>query len=329
MNTGAGLSSMTLARSNKMNSQELSTMLYAQISMVVELSQLLLHVWAIVSAPPLCSGVRKADMFKLAKKEAANMGIYIYRLLDLQRGLFSRTKISNASAGRLAVADFRCSGTWDIGAISYSVPNYLETDNPSMRVLCNNTPQTRHAIKAQKLGDEVMIRVPRAALATHISEMPFLDIGGKRLSIVVVPPNKEYQLSEPPKFQGKEYPKDGVKVINGEISWNEGGNRITRGIAVEAQKAKSMIPDAENNIVKAGPNGAIFVRLASSPITTLPDLKFEDMDDVATINNLPFSVDPAVRDMLFPWVRCSDREWGQGGTYYIILNMDKSQLFLI
>ncbi|KAG8679652.1 hypothetical protein FRC09_018823 [Ceratobasidium sp. 395] len=190
-----------------------------------------------------------------------------------------------------------------------------------MRVMLNNTQQTRHAIKAQKLGDEVMIRVPRAASATHTSEMPFLDIGGKRLSIVVLPPHKEYRLGKPPTFQGKEYPKDGVKVINGEISWNEGSNRITRGIAVEAQKAKSMIPDAENNIVKAGPNGAIFVRLASSPITTLPDLKFEDMDDVATINNLPFSVDPAVRDMLFPWVRCSDREWGQGGFDWPFYNL--------
>ncbi|KAG8679643.1 hypothetical protein FRC09_018828, partial [Ceratobasidium sp. 395] len=187
-----------------------------------------------------------------------------------------------------------------------------------MRVMLNNTQQTRHAIKAQKLGDEVMIRVPRAALATHISEMPFLDIGGRRLSIVVVPPHKEYKLGKPARFQGKEYPKDGVKVINGEISWSEGSNRITRGIAVEAKKAKSMVPNADNDIVQAGPNGAIFVRLASSPVTTLPDMKFEDMDDVATINNLPFNVDPAVRDMLFPWVRCHDREWSNGGAYYVI-----------
>jgi hypothetical protein len=143
------------------------------------------------------------------------MGAYVYRPIDLARGLFSRTKISDSSAARSAIADYRCSGTMDVATISYSVPNYLETPNPAIRVMLNNTKQVRHAIKAQRIGDEVMIRVPRAAAATHTSEMPFLDIGGKLLSLVVLPPHREYLLGEGFNFQGHDYPKDGVKVING------------------------------------------------------------------------------------------------------------------
>jgi hypothetical protein len=143
------------------------------------------------------------------------MGAYVYRPIDLTRGLFSRTKISNASAARSAIADYRCSGTLDVATISYSVPNYLITPDPALRVMLNNTKQVRHAIKAQRIGDEVMIRIPRAATATHISELPFLDIGGKLLSLVVLPPHKEYLLDQGFQFQDQEYPKDGVKVING------------------------------------------------------------------------------------------------------------------
>ncbi|KAG8718990.1 hypothetical protein FRC08_003912 [Ceratobasidium sp. 394] len=244
-------------------------------------------------------------------KSAANRGTYVYKPLDLQRGLFARSKISDASAGRIAVADFRCSGTWDVATISYSVPNYLESPDPAIRVLLNRVKQTRHIIKAQKDGDEVTLRVPRAASADHISEMPFLDIGGKKLSIVILPPHKAYRLGDSFTYQGKEYQKDGVKIINGELSWTSGGTLGKRGIAVERREAASMILDAEDNIVKAGEKGAIFIRLASSAATALPGLKFERMEDVATVNNLPFGVDPTVRDMVFPWVKCSDRKWGQ------------------
>jgi len=252
---------------------------------------------------------------------ATNMGTYVYRPLDLQRGLFARSKISDASAGRIATADFRCSGTWDVATISYSVPGYLVTKNPAIRVMLNNVKQTRHTIKAERLGDEVMIRVPRAASADHTSEMPFLDIAGKRLSIVVLPAHREYRLGDGFKYQGKDYQKDGVKIINGELSWTKGGTSHKRGIAVESRTATGMILDADNNIVKAGPNGAIFVRLASSIPTSLPGLTFDHMEDAATINELPFNVNPAVRNMVFPWVRCSDREWGQGGFDWEFYNL--------
>ncbi|KAG8745036.1 hypothetical protein FRC10_009010 [Ceratobasidium sp. 414] len=241
----------------------------------------------------------------------ANMGTYVYKPLDLQRGLFARFKISDASAGRIAIADFRCSGTLDVATISYSVPNYLVTPNPALRLMLNNTEQTRNKIKAQRLGDEVMIRVPRAASADHTSEMPFLDIAGKRLSIVVLPPHREYILNEGFKYQDCDYQKDGVKIINGELIWSLYNMEHRRGINVPAKTATSMITDADWNRVRAGPNGAIFVRLASSTATGLPGLKFELMDDVATVNTLPFNVDPEARDMVFPWVKCSDREWGR------------------
>ncbi|QRW09078.1 hypothetical protein RhiLY_08077 [Ceratobasidium sp. AG-Ba] len=259
--------------------------------------------------------------------ESTRSLLRVWDILMARKGYFIRYKISNASAGRIVVADFRCSGTWDVATISYSVPNYLETANPAMRIMLNNVKQTRHTIKAQRLGDEVMIRVPRAKLADHISEMPFLDIAGKKLSIVVLPPHKEYILGEAFKYMNRDYAADGVKVINGGSHLLDltidliclTGNNVTRGIAVTARQAASMIP--KSRIVKAGSNGAIFIRLASSMQTSMPGLKVDDMDDIATINTVPFRTDPAVRDMIFPWVACKDREWGQGGFDWPFYNL--------
>ncbi|KAG8684668.1 hypothetical protein FRC08_013564, partial [Ceratobasidium sp. 394] len=243
------------------------------------------------------------------------MGTYVYKPVDLSRGRFTRHKISNASAGRIAVADYRCSGSLDVATISYSVPGYHVTPNPAIRIMLNNTKQIRSVIRAEKLGDEVKILIPRADTAEHISEMSFLDIGGKVLSIVVLPPRKEYLLGEGFRYQNYDYQKDGVKVINGELSWDAKAGRVTRGIAIDTQKAASMIPDAIDNIVKAGEKGAIFVRFESSITTTLPGLRYRNMDDVATINSLPFTAQPAARDLVFPWVACRDRPWAKPGTF--------------
>lgn len=146
------------------------------------------------------------------------MGTYVYKPCDLLCGQFTRHKISDDSAGRIAIADYRCSGTLDVATISYSVPNYLVTPNPALRILLNNTKYTRRAIKAQRLRDEVMIRVPHAVSAGYTSEIPLIDIAGKRLSIVVLPPHREYQLGTGPECEGYQYQADGVKVINGQFS---------------------------------------------------------------------------------------------------------------
>lgn len=240
------------------------------------------------------------------------MGTYVYKPVDLERGLFTRTKISDASAGRIALADYRCSGTVDVATISYSVPNYLVTPDPALRVMLNNRQNTRHAMKAQLLGDEVMIRVPRAATAEYKNEMRFIDIGGKKLSIVVLPPHQEYVLGKGFKYQGKDYGPDGVKVINGKLTWTTPNGTVTRGIAVDRHKTESLIPNATGGIVKACDKGAIFIRLESSITTSAPGLKFDNMVDLATDNLLPPVADHAARDITFPWVACNEREWGKG-----------------
>ncbi|KAF8600871.1 hypothetical protein BDV93DRAFT_558972 [Ceratobasidium sp. AG-I] len=245
-----------------------------------------------------------------------NQGTYVYKPIDLERGLFSRFKISDGSAGRIAVADYRCSGTLDVATITYSVPGYHEIKDPAqraVRIMHNNTSYTRRAIRTQLLEDEVMIRVPRAVSATFTSEIPFLDIGGKLLSLVVLPPYREYLLGKGKKYQGKYYDADGVKVINGDLTWeSSSGKTVTRGIAVDRYKSECMIPDITSGIVKACDKGAIFIRIASSIDTATPGLKFDNMADVATVNRLPSNADPAARDVTFPWVRCSDRPWGKG-----------------
>lgn len=85
-----------------------------------------------------------------------------------------------------------------------------------------------------------------------------------------------------------------------------------------------MIPNSPDHIVKAGEAGAIFIRLASSISTSLQDLKYDNMHDVAIRNCLPPSADTVVRDIKFPWVKCEDRAWAPDGSTYIISSVETS-----
>ncbi|KAJ1304646.1 hypothetical protein OPQ81_005787 [Rhizoctonia solani] len=162
-----------------------------------------------------------------------------------------------------------------------------------------------------------MIRVPNPPTANYTSEMPFLDIAGKRLSIVVLPPQQDYILGSRFECQHKitNDERDGVKVINGKLIWTakKDGKSYERGIAVDPQKAESMVLDAKDNIVTAGPNGAIFIHLAPSKDNPWNGENFTEIGQVKAVNCFPDShaVDPTVCDLEFPWVPCNARTWAQ------------------
>lgn len=88
----------------------------------------------------------------------------------------------------------------DFATISYSVPGYFESPNPSINVFLSTF------ITAEKLGEEVLFRVPRPASAWFVDSAEFLDVAGRKLTLVVVPPNTTYQVAG----------GDGLKVIAGQ-----------------------------------------------------------------------------------------------------------------
>lgn len=60
-------------------------------------------------------------------------------------------------------------------------------------------------ITAEKLGEEVLFRVPAPTSTKLVDEVDFLDVSSRKLTLVVVPPDTKYKVAE----------GDGLKIIMG------------------------------------------------------------------------------------------------------------------
>jgi aldos-2-ulose dehydratase len=182
----------------------------------------------------------------------------------------------------------------DIATISYSVPGYFESPNPSINVFFST------GILADKLDEEVSFRVTRAGSTRFKTEMEFLDVSGRKMSLVVLPPG--FSLSVQNNVSG-------VKVMAGTVHWFDAeSNRHERVPATRPFTAESMIVRADR--LESGEEGAIFVHFKPSASSGTPP--FSSMEQLKAHNLFPPYVSDDVQGMTFPWVKCQDRPWAHG-----------------
>ncbi|XOF33077.1 MAG: FG-GAP repeat domain-containing protein [Candidatus Electrothrix sp. YB6] len=64
-------------------------------------------------------------------------GVYCYKAIDLQNGVFVKWHITQDSAARIALADFNGDGRLDFATMGYWVPGYYQTEQPEIVVFRN------------------------------------------------------------------------------------------------------------------------------------------------------------------------------------------------
>ena len=81
-------------------------------------------------------------------------GVFYYKAVDVQKGLFLKWRIATESAARIAVADFDGDGRLDFATIGYSVAGYFEATDPKIMVYYNRfAPPARGSAQATSEGE--------------------------------------------------------------------------------------------------------------------------------------------------------------------------------
>lgn len=71
-----------------------------------------------------------------------HQGVYYYKAIDVEQGLFERWRVSSASAARIAVGDFDGDGRLDFATTGYYTPGYFLCDNSQTNVYFNRFGKT-------------------------------------------------------------------------------------------------------------------------------------------------------------------------------------------
>ncbi|CAF1283973.1 unnamed protein product [Rotaria sp. Silwood1] len=243
------------------------------------------------------------DEFLVALRgPSPNQGVYFYKSIDLSRGLFNKWKVSGDSAARIAVADYDNDKLLDFATISYNVPGYYRSENPSINVFYNrftqNKPQAEKEMQVMKQNNDLLFKVPRPNEASQYQELPFITIDGIRLSLAIVPPHSSRQVDN----------NTYIKVLSGIIIWTDSSNQsyepanYSRTIFCEPRTVAPLKIHSDNRRIRTESEGALLI-IFKTRNDTNPIHQVGDMKNMIIENSLPEYCPEETRQLDFEFIR--------------------------
>ncbi|KAF7589483.1 hypothetical protein BBP40_004237 [Aspergillus hancockii] len=226
-----------------------------------------------------------------------NKGIYCYKPVDLEKGIFAKWQIVQESSGRCAVGNFCGNSKSDIASISYNVKDYYQEARPEVTLYRNEANQ-RHRSDARIVGtvwgNEGMVYIPDP---TKIGEEPvtrdLIEVAKFRIRVEVYPPRGKIPVKE----------EEGIKPLYGVLCDTDGEVKPLGGRPFPARESLTTSSDhlSVNTTI-----GAVILRL--TPLAHGSD-DWTKVDDVPVKNIFDLSdVGLETPDMNF--VRVRDTWWG-------------------
>ncbi|PSK36624.1 aldos-2-ulose dehydratase-like protein [Elsinoe australis] len=238
-------------------------------------------------------------------------GIMYYKAIDVQKGLFSKWKITPESSARIAIGDFSGTGRLDLVSMGYNVKLYYEEPQPVVTLHLNNTiapavERVESQIITTAWDGEGMTYLPlptsdptdpkRIKRFRHAEKLDLLDVAGYRVSVEILPFNSTTSVGE----------GSGIKVLYGSVN---DGHQERSPFSVAPFTASTT--RVKSGSVQAGPVGAIILRF--KPVKSF-DVAFGEADDFVTVANVPVRtlVQPVKADFAsMNFTKVEELAWGE------------------
>ncbi|KAI5779967.1 hypothetical protein DFH27DRAFT_657220 [Peziza echinospora] len=194
-------------------------------------------------------------------------GVYYYKALDLDRGIFAKWKVADESAARIAVGHFTGNPTLDFATIGYNVPKYYEEKHPQLNLYKHSfplraTPATAAGQIIATIWDgEPLYHLPLPTKISSPITLDILNISGYLVSVKIYPAGfTEEDISR------NVVAGEGIKVLYGQVK--VGGKKYASPVTGNSPKDFSRdirLPDVNSSDGSklpfvVGPTGAVILR---------------------------------------------------------------------